>query len=182
MVLLVIGVALWWAAHLFKRIAPGLRASMGEPGKGAVSLALVLSVALMVIGYRQADAVMWWAPTPMLKGINNLLVLAGFYFFASAGVRNRLGTRMRHPQLTGFSLWAVAHLLVNGDLPSLVLFGGLLLWAIVEIVVINASAPWQPDPLPVPRRKEWTSALAAVAAFLVVGLVHGWIGPNPFGA
>ena len=49
---------------------------------------------------------------------------------------------MRHPQLTAVKIWAVAHLLVNGDLASLVLFGGLLAWAVVEVIVINRSEVW----------------------------------------
>lgn len=182
MLLLILGIALWWASHLFRRVAPRTRAGMGQAGKGAVTAGLVLLIVLMVIGYRAADpGTIWWGPTPMLKGINNLLVLVAFYLFASSGSKNRIGTRFRHPQLTGFSLWAFAHLLVNGDLPSLVLFGGLLLWALVEIAVINRTAPWTPPAHPVPIRKEWTSALATVVVFVVVGLVHGWIGPDPFG-
>ena len=182
MFLLILGVALWWGAHLFKRIAPHARAGMGQGGKGAVAAALILSVILMVIGYRAADpGTIWWGPSPMLKGINNLMVLVAFYLFASSGSKNRIGTRFRHPQLTGFSLWAAAHLLVNGDLPSFVLFGGLLLWALVEIVVINRTAPWAAPAHPIPIRKEWTSALATLVVFVVVGLIHGWLGPNPFG-
>ena len=181
MVLLVLGVLLWSFAHLAKRVFPGFHRAMGGSEKPMVAGMLVLSIVLMVIGYRAADQVIWWAATPMLKGINNLLVLVAFYLFASSGSKNRIGTRFRHPQLTGFSLWAFAHLLVNGDLPSLVLFGGLLLWALVEIAVINRTAPWTPPAHPVPIRKEWTSALATVVVFVVVGLVHGWIGPDPFG-
>lgn len=183
MVILILGVALWWGAHLFKRVAPETRARMGDSGKGAVALALVAAVVLMTIGYKQADVVMWWAPGPALKGINNLLVLIGFFLFASAGVRNRIGTRMRHPQLVGFSLWAGAHLLTNGDLPSFVLFGGLLLWALVEIAVINRAQPdWTPPAHETFIRKEAMAAVGAVVAYLVVGLIHGWVGPNPFGA
>ena len=52
MTLLILGVALWWAAHLFKRYAPGPRAALGEPGKGLVALALLVALVLMVIGYR----------------------------------------------------------------------------------------------------------------------------------
>ena len=61
------------------------------------------------------------------------------------------------------------------------LFGGLLLWALVEIVVINRTAPWAAPAHPIPIRKEWTSALATLVVFVVVGLIHGWLGPNPFG-
>lgn len=183
MVLLVLGVILWSAAHLAKRLWPGFHASLGASERPMVAAALILSVILMIIGYRSADATIWWAATPMLKGINNLLVLVAFYLFAASGAKSRLGVRLRHPQLIGFSLWAVAHLLTNGDLPSLVLFGGLLVWALAEIVLINRAQPhWTPPTRPIPVRKEWTTAAAAIAVFLVVGLIHGWIGPNPFGA
>ena len=55
MIWLILGVALWWGAHFFKRVAPDVRASLGDPGKGAVALALLVSIVLMVIGYRAAD-------------------------------------------------------------------------------------------------------------------------------
>ena len=183
MVLLVLGVLLWSFAHLAKRVVPGFHASMRGSEKPMVAAAVILSIILMVIGYRSADATIWWAATPMLKGINNLMVLAGFYLFAASGAKSRLGVRLRHPQLIGFSLWAAAHLLTNGDLPSLVLFGGLLVWALAEIILINRANPrWTPPAHPVPVRKEWTTIAATLAVFVVVGLIHGWIGPNPFGA
>ena len=62
-------------------------------------------------------------------------MLIAFYLFAASGMKTRVTAMTRHPQLIGFSLWAVAHLLVNGDLPSLVLFGGLLVWALVEMAL-----------------------------------------------
>lgn len=183
MVLLILGVLLWSGAHLAKRLVPGFHKAMGGSEKPMVAGMLFLSIVLMVIGYRSADATIWWAATPMLKGINNLLVLVAFYLFAAAGSKSRLGVRLHHPQLIGFSLWAFAHLLVNGDMPSVVLFGGLLIWALAEIVVINRAQPnWTPPTTEIPMRKEWTTAAAALVVFLIVGLIHGWIGPNPFGA
>lgn len=182
MFLLILGVALWWAAHLFKRLAPDVRRGLGDSGKAMVAAALILSVLLMVIGYRAADATIWWAAGPALKGINNLLVLAAFYLFASSGMKNRIGRRMRHPQLIGFSLWSFAHLMVNGDLPSLVLFGGLLAWALVEIVVINRSKSWTPPPHQTEIRKEAMVAVAALVVFGLAAWVHALLGVNPFGA
>lgn len=183
MLLLILGVLLWSFAHLAKRLVPGFHAAMGGSQRPMVAGMLFLSIVLMVLGYRAADGAVWWGPSPMLKGINNLLVLIGFYLFAASGAKSRLGVRLRHPQLIGFSLWAAAHLLVNGDTKSMVLFGGLLIWALVEIMVINAANPRLTPPAhPIPLRKEWTTAAAAIGVFLVVGLIHGWIGPNPFGA
>lgn len=181
MIWLVLGVVLWWAAHLFKRIAPDARARMGESGRGLVTVALLLSVVLMVIGYRTADGAVYWGRSPALVGINNLLVLVGFYLFAASGMKTRVTRVTRHPQLIGFSLWAFGHLLVNGDVASFVLFGGLLLWALVEMAVINRTEPeWSPPP-PAPMRKEVMAVVAGLVAYLVVAVIHGWLGYWPFG-
>ncbi|AXC49872.1 hypothetical protein DRW48_09380 [Paracoccus suum] len=182
MIILIAGVALWWAAHLWKRVAPDSRIGFGEGGKGIVTGALVVSILLMIWGYRTADGPVWWRPTAATRGINNLLVLIAIYLFAASGMKTRVGRALRHPQLLGFSLWAVAHLLVNGDLPSFVLFGGLLVWALVEMAMISRT-PWTPPATAaVPARKEIMAAVGAVLVFIVLGLIHGWVGPNPFGA
>lgn len=182
MLILILGVALWWGAHLWKRAAPGQRAQFGEKGKGLVTGLLILSLVLMIWGYRTADGPVWWGASPAMKGINNLLVLFAIYLFAAAGMKTAITRRIRHPQLTGFALWAFAHLLVNGDLPSLVLFGGLLIWALVEIALINRATPSWTPPAPVPARKEIMAVVGALLVFGVVGLIHAWLGYNPFGA
>ncbi len=106
MLILILGVALWWAAHLYKRVAPASRASMGERGKGMVTGLLVLSIILMVIGYRGAEGAFFWGPNPALVGINNLLVLVALYLFAASGMKTRVTAMTRHPMLWGFALWA----------------------------------------------------------------------------
>ena len=181
MVLLISGVALWWAAHLFKRVAPERRAALGDKGKGLVAVLLVLSVFMMARGYGQAEGPVWWGRSPATTGINNLLMLLAFYLYAADGMGTRVTAWIHHPQLTGFSLWAVAHLLVNGDLASFVLFGGLLAWALVEIMLLNRAGAWKRRTGPFPARKEIMAAVGAVVVMLVVGLIHGWIGPWPFG-
>ena len=184
MTLLVAGVALWWAAHLFKRLAPGPRAKLGEPGKGLVAVLIVVSVILMVLGYRSADGAVYWGREPMWVGVNNLLMLVAFYFYAASaaqGAKVWLGTKVRHPQLTGFSIWAVAHLLVNGDVPSFILFGGLLIWAIVEILLINAQeGPWR-RPERAPAKKEVVAIVVTVFVTVVVMGVHYALGVTPWG-
>lgn len=179
-IILVAGVAVWWAAHLFKRVAPARRAAMGDPGKGAVAGALAVAIILMVIGYRGVDFLPVWQPPTFLIHVNNLLMLFSIYLFSPAPKRGKLVSGMRHPMLTGFALWAIAHLLVNGDLASIVLFGGLLVWSVLTVRIINTAEP------------DWTrgpeGTLAKDAMFLVgsvillglIGLVHNWLGVWPF--
>lgn len=184
MIWLILGVLLWAAAHLFKRLIPGVREQLGDAGKAIVAVALVASVVLMVIGYQRADGAFYWGPSPALIGINNLLMILAFYVFGASmakGEKVWIGTKIRHPQLTGFSIWTVAHLLVNGDTASFVLFGGLLIWAQVQIAVLNrAEGPWKVPPR-APMRKELV--LVGVTVVLTVGvmLIHNWLGVRPWG-
>ena len=89
--------------------------------------------------------------------------------------------RMRHPMLTGFLLWTIAHLLVNGDVPSFVLFGGLGLWAVAEMIVINRAEPdWTP-PAKGSIAKDGMFLVASLVLLAVIGWVHTWLGYPTFG-
>lgn len=182
MTLLILGVALWWAAHFFKRVAPARRAAMGDAGKGAVAVALVLSVVLMVLGYRAAPYIEFWPRSAALVGINNLLMVLAFYLYAASGSKTWITRKIRHPQLAGFKAWAIAHLIANGDLASFVLFGGLLAWAVVSVIVINRAEPAWTPPAPRPAYKEVTAIVATVVVVVVVMLIHNWLGVQPWGA
>lgn len=179
-VLLILGVALWWAAHLFKRFMPGRRAAMGDAGKGAVAGALAVSILLMIFGYRMTDTIFVRSPPLFMVHINNLLVLIGIWMMSPAGTKGRLLNNVRHPMLGGFMLWAFAHLLVNGDLASIILFGGLLAWAVVEVIVINKSEPdWTPGE-PGTYSKDAMFFVASIVLLGIIGYVHGLVGPSPF--
>ncbi|MDB2407138.1 NnrU family protein [Jannaschia sp.] len=185
MVLLILGLALWWGAHLFKRLAPDARARLGNPGKGLMAGLIVLSVVLMVIGYRGADGAVFWGRSAPLVGINNLLMVLAFYCYAASGAKGAkvwLGTKLRHPQLTGFSLWAVAHLLVNGDVPSFLLFGGLLAWALVETRLINAQEGLWTRPPRAPIVKEVVAVIITIILLAVVMGIHAALGYVPWGS
>jgi len=185
MLVLILGVALWWAAHLFKRMVPGPRAAMaermGDASKGVIAGALLVSVVLMVIGYRTSDFIPVYDPPVWLRHLNNLLVYVAVVLFGMGSSKGRMRSWFRHPMLMGMALWAFAHLLVNGDLSSLILFGGLLLWALVEIPVINAAEPVWTRPEPGPVKGDVRLLVIAAVLYIVIGLVHGWIGPTPFG-
>jgi len=182
MIWLILGLLLWSAAHLFKRLAPAARAGMGERAKGPVALGVLAGVVLMVIGYRVwDDSAFLWNRSAALVGINNLLMVVAVYLFAASGMKTWVGRNYRHPQLTGVLLWAVAHLLANGDVASLVLFGGLAVWALLEMVLINAAGPWQRPVAKPSTGKEIGAVVGAVVVTLALGYVHVWFGLMPFG-
>jgi uncharacterized membrane protein len=180
MTLLILGLAIWIAAHLFKRIAPGARAALGEKGKGLVAVALLISVVLMVIGYRGAEVSPVYTPIPGIGHLNNLLMLVSVFLFGVGGTKGVLYTKLRHPMLLGMLTWAVAHLLVNGDLASIVLFGVLGLWAIVEMVVINAAGPWARPTEGKGLKGDLRNGVATLVLVGIIGAIHIWLGHNPF--
>mgnify|MGYP001627793604 CR=1 FL=1 len=181
MFLLILGLALWVLPHFFKRLHPEARARLGDKGKGIIALVLAVSVVLMVIGYRAAPFVDVWYPPSWAVHLNNLMVLIAIYMMSPAPKKGRLLSGMRHPMLAGFSLWAVAHLLVNGDLASVILFGGLLAWALAEMVVINRAEPEWTAPAPGSYAKDGMFLVGSIVLLGVIGYIHGLVGPSPFG-
>tara|TARA_B100000497_G_scaffold118594_1_gene145037 strand:+ start:854 stop:1402 length:549 start_codon:yes stop_codon:yes gene_type:complete len=171
------GVLLWSLAHLLKRVAPGWRARLGSAGRPLVAVSIVLSVILMILGYQQAEGPIWWGRQSALVGINNLLVLIGFYMITGSIIGARISRFIRHPQLTAIKLWAIAHLLVNGDLASLILFGGLLIWAVLTVMLINRQekSPVQ-EQGPVAWLREAGALSTAIVIYGLVGYAHGWLG------
>lgn len=181
MLILILGVLLWAFAHFFKRLAPGWRAEAGDRAKGLVALALVLAVLMMIFGYRVSDSTFYWGRHPATVGINNLLMVAALYFTSPGPKKGALFYRMRHPMLTGFLLWTIAHLLVNGDTTSFILFGGLGLWAVTEMIIINRAEPdWTP-PAKGSIAKDGMFLAISLVLLGAIGWVHTWLGYPTFG-
>ena len=179
--LLIVGVALWAASHLFKRLAPGPRGAMEDgTAKLVVTVMSVVALILMVLGYRWAEIIPVYSPMAGMGHLTDLLMLIAFVIFGAGMSKGVLWTKIRHPMLTGVIVWSVAHLLVNGDLASLILFGGMGLWAILSMLLINAQAgAWVRPAAGAARRDLALVAIAAVMYALVAG-VHIWLGHNPF--
>ncbi len=186
MSLLIFGLMLWAVAHLFKRAAPNARAglnnALGEGGaRGLMTVLILVSVVMMVIGYRAApvnvvyDVPGWGVP------VNNTLMLLAVALLGMGSSKGRARSWLRHPMLMGLLVWAAAHLLVNGDLASIVLFAGLAVWALISMSLINLrEGPWErPEPGPASGDVRWLVISAVV--FAVIAGLHVWIGPSPFG-
>ncbi|MFT4717521.1 MAG: putative membrane protein [Paracoccaceae bacterium] len=182
---LLVGLAMWWGTHLLKRVLPGMRRDMDKtigigPSKGIISVLILASVVLMFIGYRSADLTPLYTPFPGIGHLNNLLMLPAIYLLGVGPSGGRLSTRIRHPMLWGMFIWAVAHLLVNGDVASVVMFGGLGLWTLVQMRLINQhEGPWE-VPLPGDPLMDYKLALTTLFLFVVIAALHWLFDHNPF--
>ncbi|MEM9320603.1 MAG: NnrU family protein [Pseudomonadota bacterium] len=187
--ILILGLALWASAHLFRAVAPGPRAVLDErfgPGsKGLFALAIFGSLIVIWLGYRATPFVSVWTPPSFFTHINNLMMLVAFYMYLTTATKP--GTafifgNLKNPQLSGFKVWAAAHLLVNGDLAAILLFVGLAAWAVAEVIAAKHSSA---EPLvnraSAPISSPWVHLALAVAAFALVSALHIWLGRWPFG-
>ena len=180
MIWLIIGVLLWSVVHLFPSVMPAQRArlqqALGEAKyKGLFSLDTVIALVLIVIGWKNAEVQAIYNPPLYGSPIVTALMFVSFLLFAAASAPGNIKRFIRHPMLTGMALWGVAHLLANGDNRSIVLFGGLGLWAIIEIVMISRrEGEWQKAKA-VPVAKDVMTVVATSVIFAIVIYGHEWL-------
>lgn len=179
--ILFFGVVLWWAGHLFKRLAPAARVRLGTAGRGLAMLVILAGLVLMVVGYRGAEYAHFYTPPAWARHLNNLLMLLAVFTFGIGMAKGRLWTYLRHPMLTGVFLWAAAHLLVRGDLASVILFGGLGLWSLAEIAAINRGEGRWMRPAPGSAKRDLVLAGIAGVMYVLIALVHLRFGYAVFG-
>ncbi|MGF1502982.1 MAG: NnrU family protein [Paracoccaceae bacterium] len=185
MPLLVLGLALWVLAHGLKIHAPAARARLAARlGEGTVKIgataALALSLALMVIGYQSADYVALWTPPGWTVHLNNLLMVFAIGIYGAAAFNSYPRHVIRHPQLIGVKVWAVAHLAANGHLAAVILFGGLLAWAVVAVIAINKRDGKGPLPGPGSLKGNAIHLVLTLVGVAAIGWVHNWLGVWPF--
>ncbi|MEJ5992212.1 NnrU family protein [Ramlibacter sp. PS3R-8] len=193
MLLLVLGLVLFLGVHSTRIVADGWRTStirrIGEkPWKGLYALASIVGFALIVYGFglaRQNPVVLWPQPPVATRHIAALLTLLAFVlFFAPYVPRNHFKARLRHPQLIGVKVWALAHLIANNTLADLLLFGGFLLWAVLAFRAARkrdralAAVP----PAGTAMGTAITVAIGIVAWVAFAFWAHArWIGVAPMG-
>lgn len=181
MILLILGLLLYSGSHLFKRLVPDRRAAMGDAGKAVVAVVSLAGIVLMVIGYRHAPYIGVWTPPAFLTHLNNTLMVIAVFLFFVGNVPGVVRTKIRHPMLTAVKVWALAHLLVNGHLAAIILFGGMLAWAVISVIMINKAEPAWVRPAAGPVRNDVIYGVVSLLIFAIIIYVHTWLGVSPFG-
>jgi uncharacterized membrane protein len=174
MAILILGLVLFLGVHSTRIFAEGWRtatiARVGElPWKGIYSVLSIAGFALLVWGYGLArhDTPVVWTPPRAMAHVTALLVLIAFVLVTAAYVPgNRIKAKLHHPMILGVKTWAFAHLLSNGTLADIVLFGAFLAWAVVDY-----SASRRRDRANGTVYAPGTGARTAIT--VVVGLVAG---------
>lgn len=172
MLLMIVGLALFFLIHLVPT-APEVRRSLAErmgegPYKLMFSVVSAVALALIVYGYAKLHATpgknpVIWSPPAGMRHATLLLMLFSFILLAAAYIPSRIRSAAKHPMLIAIKLWALAHLLVRGDLASMVLFGSFLAWAVFDRISVKRRAALGP-------LGAKTGGLGGDIAVLVVGL------------
>lgn len=191
MIILLLGLLLFFGPHSVRIFADGWRtrtiARAGLlPWKGMYALASLAGFALMMWGYGEVryESALLYAPPAFMRYIAGLLMLVSLVLVAAAYVpRNHIKAALGHPMVAGVKVWAFAHLLTNGRLVDVLLFGAFLAWAIVSFITSRRRD--RAAGTVYPQGDELRTVLTVIAgvgawAALVSGL-HLWlIGVSPF--
>ena len=187
---LIIGLGVFFASHIFvaareKRAA--LIRRLGQSGYRALfSVVSLAGLALIVWGYAEYRAegmiAVWWPPA-FMRHVTVGLMLISIVVLASFRIPSHIKTWIKHPMLASIKIWAFAHLLSNGDLGSILLFGSFLAWAVYARIAVKRRGDLGPQTAPATWRNDVIVVVFGVVLYLLLGFYfHPYvIGVNVFG-
>jgi uncharacterized membrane protein len=192
LVVMILGLVLFLGIHVFitrRDARADVIAQIGEGGyKIGFSVISLLGLALIIWGFATYRATGWidvWYPPLWIKHLTIALMLPAVTMVAASYIRGRIYTTLKHPMLAGVKLWALSHLLANGDLGSIILFGSFLAWAVFDRISLKRRADSGAPPIPVGGVGNDAIAVAVgVVAYLALGFAFHpvVIGVPVFGA
>jgi uncharacterized membrane protein len=189
---LILGLVIFLGVHSIRLVADSWRseqiARIGENGwKGLYSLASLVGFVLIVWGYgraRRAPVLLWVPPVGMMH-LTALLVAIAFVLFAASYVpRNHIKRVVGHPMMAGVALWAIGHLVANGTLDDVLLFGAFFIWSAAGFLIWRRrdSVAHRQYPAGNVTGDAWTVIAGLIAWGLFAFFLHGWlIGVKPLG-
>jgi len=156
LLIMIAGLALFIGVHTLTTLRDARAAAIARLGEGgykiAYSLASFAGIALIAWGFSLYRATGWinvWHPPVALRHLALALMLPAVILVVASYIRGRIYTTLKHPMLAGVKLWALLHLLANGDLGSIILFGSILAWAVYDRVSLKRRADPGAPPIPV---------------------------------
>jgi len=178
MTVLIIGLAIFLGIHSVSIVAPAARdrwaAQLGKGWRAIYSVIALTGFVLLVYGYglaRRAPVVLY-VPPLWLRHVTIVLMLPVFPLLFASHMAGRIQTTMKHPMLVAVKLWAVAHLLANGMLADVLLFGGFLAWAVADRISLKYRVP---RPIRMAPARRWNDAIAVLGGLAVYVLTLLWL-------
>src|ERR1043166_4514276 len=179
LLVMILGLIVFFGVHTLtiqRKLRAQVIAATGEGGyKIGYTLASFAGLALIVWGFGHYRATGWidvWTPPTAFKHIAVALMLPAVILVVASYIRGRIYTKLKHPMLAGVKLWAFAHLLANGDLGSIILFGSFLAWAVYDRISLKRRTDPGGPVIPIGG---WKNDLIAVIAGTLVYLALGFV-------
>jgi uncharacterized membrane protein len=177
--ILVVGLAVFIGAHVFVTMRAERAAVIARIGegryKGLMALVSLVGVILIGYGFGQYRATSWidvWYPPRWTHYITQFLMWPASIFVVAAYIRGNIWRTLKHPMLVGVKTWAVAHLISNGDLGSILLFGSFLAWAGYDRVTLKRRTDPGAPPIPAGGyRNDVIALVVGTVLYLALGLV-----------
>ncbi len=185
MTLLILGLVIFFGVHSIAIFAPAFRDAargrLGENGwKGVYSVVSLAGFVLLCYGFglaRHTATILYVAP-PWLRTLALVLMLPVFPLLLAAYLPGRIKTAAKHPMLAAVKFWALAHLLANGSLADILLFGGFLAWAVADRIALKRRAA---APRAAAAARPWNDAIAIVLGLGIYALFVLWAHQRLFG-
>jgi uncharacterized membrane protein len=175
--ILILGLVVFLAGHLFVTRRDARAALIARLGihayRGLLALVSIIGLALIIYGYgqyRAHDLIQVWSPPAFMRHITVGLMLFAAIFFTAAFIPSHIKTKLKHPMLAGVKTWALAHLLSNGDLGSILLFGAFLAWG----VYARIAAKRRGDAGTTSAPAGWTNDIIVVVVGIVIYFALGY--------
>lgn len=185
MALLILGIVLFLGIHLIRVVAPGLRtsmiASLGESGwKIAYSVASIVTLVILIYGFGQArDMTPIWSPPFWMSHITILLMLfAMICLVASLLPAGHIAVRTKHPMVLSVKIWALAHLLSNGDGAAILLFAAFLAWGVILRISLKRrerAGEITLRPFVSAKYDLYAIIIGVIVWALIIWKLHAWI-------
>lgn len=179
LLVLILGLLVFAGGHVFvtrRKARAAVIERFGEvPYKIVFSVFAIVGIVLMTWGfarYRATGPVELWPTSTGMRHLTSLLMWFSVVLVTAAYIPGEIKRRVKHPMLAGVKLWAVAHLLTNGDLGSILLFGGILGWAVYDRVSLKSRTDSGAPPIPVGG---WKNDVAAVLVGTLVFVALGYL-------
>ncbi|MFL6797846.1 MAG: NnrU family protein [Xanthobacteraceae bacterium] len=179
LIILVIGLVLFQGTHMFitrRAWRSAVIARTGEwPYKGAIAVLSVLGIVLIGYGFGEYRATGWidvWYPPRWTVYITQMLMWPASIFVVAAYSRGDIWRKLKHPMLIGVKTWAVAHLISNGDLGSIILFGSFLAWGGFHRMTLRTRSDRGAPDIPAgDRMRDWIAVGVGTLLYLALGFI-----------
>jgi uncharacterized membrane protein len=183
MMLLVLGLVLFLGIHSLAIVSPSARdrfaAKLGEwPFKGVYSVVAIVGFVLIVHGYADArlDPTVLYVPPSWTTHLSMLLMLPVFIALLAAYLPGRISATLKHPMLVAVKAWAVAHLIANGTLADVLLFGSFLGWAVIDRISLKRRTEGPKPRAPASPVNDAIAVVGGLAIYLAfVFWLHAWL-------